>query len=68
MINNSFEQIMKEIILVQEAAGNGPCEQIYDYIQTGKPQYITRFNKQYYRHNCQHSLKAFLNNKSTGHR
>ena len=44
MADNNFETIMEEIIAALEQAGYNPQEQIYDYIQTGRLQYITRLN------------------------
>ena len=44
MTGDNFEAVMEEIIAALEQAGYDPRKQIFDYIQTGKSQYITRYN------------------------
>ena len=44
MFIDTFEIVMEEIIVALKEAGYDPYKQIYDYIQTGMLQYITRRN------------------------
>lgn len=44
MADKNFEKVMEEIIDALMQAGYDPYKQIYDYIQTGELQYITRCN------------------------